>query len=75
MTYIIKNDNAQKLLPKLVAMSPYKVYLSQIQGVIEPIRQSRLGLSYIPPQMGGISGQRKVIDQNLVLQTIEFEIK
>lgn len=74
MSYIITNDTSQKFLPKFIAMNPYQVYLNQIRSAIEPIRYQRQGLSYIPPQMGGISGQRQVINQNVVLQIIDFEV-
>lgn len=32
-------------------------------------------MDYIPPQMGGLSGQRNVMSEAVVLQIIDFEVK
>ncbi len=74
MARIVKST-AEKLLPKFVAMSPYQVYLSQVKSALEPIRFTAKGMSYLPPQLGGLSGQRNVINEAVVLQVIDFEIK
>jgi hypothetical protein len=74
MSYIIKSGNSDKLLPKMRAIGAYEVYLNQVKSAIDPIRYKNLGLAYIPPQLGGLSGQRKVIEQELVMQVIDFEV-
>lgn len=55
-------------------MTAYEVYLNQIRSAIEPLRYASSGLSYFPPQLGGLSGQRDVIAGEVVLQMIDFEI-
>jgi hypothetical protein len=74
MAYILNSTLTEKLLPKLVAMTPYEVYLNQIKSAIEPIRFSKLGLDYFPPQLGGLTGQRSVIAEEVVLEMITFEV-
>lgn len=68
-------NSTDKFLPKFTAMTPYNVYLNQVRSVIEPIRYAFQEMDYIAPQMGGLSGQRNVIAQEVVLQTIDFEVK
>jgi hypothetical protein len=75
MSYKIKANNTEKFIPKMKAMTAYEVYTNQVRGVIDSIRYQRQGMSYIAPQLGGISGQRSVIEQSVVLQTIDFEVK
>lgn len=75
MARVIKPQTGEKLRPRHVAMTPYQVYLQQVKGCIDQIRYSAMGLDYIPPQLGGLSGQRQVINEAVVLQTIEFEVK
>jgi hypothetical protein len=75
MARIIKSQTTERLRPKFVAMTSYQVYLYQIKGSIDQIRYQAQGMDYIPPQMGGINGQRNVINEAVVLQTIEFEVK
>ncbi len=75
MAYIVRNQNLQKFLPKMVPMTPAQVYLNQVSGAIETLRTARDGQSYIPAQLGGISGQRKVLQEAVVLQLTTFEIK
>jgi hypothetical protein len=70
----IFSPNKEKILPKYQAMTPYQIYVAQVKGAIEALRASAKGLDYIPPQLGGLSGQRAVIDQEVVLEIIEFEI-
>lgn len=74
MAYIINTNPAQKLIPKMVSMTDYEVYLNQVRSAIEPIRFAASGLSYFPPQLGGLSGQSAIIAGNVVLQMIDFEI-
>lgn len=74
MTYILNNAAKEKLIPRLVAMTPYQVYLNQIRSALEPIRFLAKGLEYFPPQLGGLGGQREVIKEAVVLQMIDFEI-
>jgi hypothetical protein len=56
-------------------MTPYQVYLQQVKGCIDNIRFTSQGMDYIPPQLGGLKGQREVMNEAVVLQTIEFEVK
>jgi hypothetical protein len=75
MARIIKPPTGEKLRPKFVAMTPYQVYLQQVKGCIDQIRYDAQDMDYIPPQLGGLSGQRQVISEAVVLQIIEFEVK
>jgi hypothetical protein len=74
MSYIANKKSPVKFLPKLTTMSPYEVYLNQVKSAIDPIRFKSMGMEYLPPQLGGLSGQRKVIDSVMVLQTIDFQV-
>jgi hypothetical protein len=74
MSRIINPNTSEKLLPKLVAMTPYQVYLHQVKSALEPIRFRANGMEYLPPQLGGLTGQRKLIATALVLETIDFEV-
>jgi hypothetical protein len=64
----------QRITPQLQPMSPYEVYLQQVKGTFDRIRTERIGMSYIPPQMGGYFGQKDVIDENIVLELTDFEV-
>jgi hypothetical protein len=65
----------QKITPKLTPMSPYEVYLQQVKGLFDQIRTERIGMSYIPPQMGGYFGQQVVIDEIVVIELTDFEVQ
>lgn len=74
MSRITVNNQANKMLPKLVAVSPYEVYLFQVKAALDPIRYQALGMEYLPPQLGGLVGQRTVLNGSTVLQAIDFEV-
>lgn len=65
----------QVITPKLVPISPYEVYLQQVKGLFDQIRTERIGMSYIPPQMGGYFGQKDVVDEIIVLELTDFEVQ
>jgi hypothetical protein len=75
MARIIKLQTGEKLIPKLVAMTPYQIYLNQVRGCIDKVRYESQGIDYIPPQLGGLKGQREVMNESVVLQLIDFEVK
>lgn len=74
MNKITPADNANKMLPKLVAMGSYEIFLNQVKATLDAIRFDNKSMSYIPAQMGGLTGQRTIIGKSLVLQTIDFEV-
>jgi hypothetical protein len=74
MPYKSSTTGSQKVLAKLVAVTPYQVYLNQVKSAIEPIRYAQLGMDYLPPQFGGLTGQRDTISEVVVLQLTDFEI-
>jgi hypothetical protein len=75
MSYTVPNNTApQKFLPKFSAMSAYQIYLAQVRSALEPIRATAKGQSYLPPQLGGLTGQLQVLNNVLVLQLIDFEV-
>lgn len=63
-----------KVIPKLLPMTPYEVYLQQVGGTFEAVRAAAKGMSYIPPQFGGLIGQRTVANDGAVLELISFSI-
>lgn len=74
MSRITNVNISEKLLPKLVAMSSYEVYLDQVKSALEPIRYGLKDMEYLPPQLGGLTGQRELILKSMILQTVEFEV-
>ncbi|MNK27638.1 hypothetical protein D3C87_460000 [compost metagenome] len=74
MPIITQSQNSQ-ILPRFKVMSPLEIYLAQVQGCMEAIRYAAQGVSYTPPQMGGLSGQLQVLNEDVVLQQIEFKVK
>lgn len=71
------SKNAQSetnIVPRLVEMTPYQVYLRQIQGATDAIRASRAGFDYIAPQFGGLIGQLQTMKEQIVLQLIDFQV-
>lgn len=64
-----------KVLPKLVAITPYELYLRQVEGAYNNIRAQNSGIDYIPPQFGGLFGQRKTLENEIILEIIDFDIK
>lgn len=77
MPYSTAYTPPNKILPKLVAMTPYQVYLNQITSMIEPIRIANVDSTrtYIPPQFGGLEGQRGLVEEAVILELITFEIQ
>lgn len=67
-------QNTTKVIPKLVEMTPYQVYLQQVRGAADNIRARVAGFDYLPPQFGGLSGQLQVMNEEVVLQLIDFEV-
>ena len=75
MAHTIQSNNVRnKFLPKYTTMSAYEIYMAQVNSTLEPIRAAQQGLSYLPPQLGGLSGQLAVLQNTLVLQLIDFEV-
>lgn len=64
-----------KIVPRYTIMTPYEVYMQQVRGLYDNVRQVNAGVSYVPPQMGGLLGQRQVIQGVAVLELIDFEVK
>lgn len=74
MSRVIVNNQATKMLPKLASISPYEVYLFQVRSALDTIRYKNLDMEYLPPQFGGLVGQRTLVNSPTVLQTIDFEV-
>lgn len=66
--------NITSIIPSFAAMTPYQIYLQQVRGLSDSIRASAAGLTYIPPQLGGLEGQLAVLQGNIVLQLIDFQV-
>lgn len=67
-------DKDTKISPKFMEMTPYQIYLQQVQGVTESVRAKRENYDYLPPQLGGLTGQLEVMRNELVLQLIDFQV-
>lgn len=74
MPIVTQSQNSQ-ILPKFKVMSPFEIYLAQVQGCIDAVRYAAQGISYTPPQMGGLDGQLQVLNEEVVLSQIEFKVK
>lgn len=66
--------NQTKINSTYTEMTPYNVYLLQIRATVDTVRAAAIGYSYMPPQLGGLSGQLKASNDALVLQTLDFKI-
>ncbi len=64
-----------RVIPKLVQITPYELYMGQVKGTYDNLRAQNSKVEYIPPQFGGLFGQRKVLENDMVLELIDFEIK
>ena len=71
---IITKSKSSYISPRFVVMSPYEVYLNQVKGAIDNIRFTAQGMSYAPPQFGGLDGQLSTITQEVVLQLTDFSV-
>lgn len=54
-------------------MTALSIYLDRVNDIYSRARAEADDLSYIPPQMGGIEGQRATLRDKLVVQDISFE--
>lgn len=64
----------EKIIPKLMPLTPYEIYLQQVKGAYDNIRALRINYTYYPPQLGGFFGQVEVMDDTIVLELTDFEI-
>lgn len=65
----------EKVIPKLMPMTPYEVYTSRVSTTYDNIRKTRQGFAYTPMQYGGLFGQGVVANSGDVLEVMEFEVK
>ena len=65
-----------KIVPRLVAITPLELYLQQVKGTYDAIRVQNEGsdMEYLPPQMGGFMGQSDVQTEQVVLELTDFEV-
>jgi hypothetical protein len=71
---IVTKSTSSYITPRFVVMSPYEIYLNQVKGAIDNIRYTAQGLSYTPPQLGGLDGQLATLTQEVVLQVTDFKV-
>lgn len=64
----------QKIVPKLLAITPTEMYLQRANAIYEAIRKEQEGLDYTPAQFGGIFGQQAVLENSTVLEITVYEI-
>jgi hypothetical protein len=65
----------EKIIPRIVPMTPYEVYLQRVKSTYDNIRYARKAMAYTPAQFGGIFGQEAVANSGSVLEITDFEIK
>ena len=70
----VKPKNNYTAKPSLAAITPYQMYVMQVRGTVENIRNQAQGLDYLPPQFGGLTGQRQTLAERVVLQNIDFKV-
>lgn len=71
---ILVQSQSSYISPRFMVMSPYEVYLNQVKGALDNIRFTAQGLTYTPPQLGGLDGQLSTITQEVVLQVTDFQV-
>ena len=72
MSAITNPNKGLTARPRVISISPYQIYMEQIRGISDSFRANADGLSYIPPQFGGLKGQLLVIADQPVLQLVDF---
>lgn len=72
MSAIKKPELKTSISTRMIALSPYQLYLEQVRGVSDAIRVKSQGLSYVPAQFGGIKGQRASLQSQVAVQMIDF---
>lgn len=65
----------EKIIPRLIPMTPYEVYLQRVNATYDAVRQTAKGMEYTPAQFGGIFGQATASNSGIVLELTEFEVK
>lgn len=64
-----------KIIPRITPITPYEVFMQQVKGTYDGIRVGRINLTYYPPQFGGIFGQTEIINDVVVLELTDFEVR
>ena len=65
----------QKIIPKLLPITPLELYLQRVNATYDSIRKSAMGYDYTPAQFGGIFGHKILDTEAVVLEVITYEIK
>jgi hypothetical protein len=71
---IITRSANSRIIPRFTIMSAYQIYIDQVKGVMDNIRFTAQGMSYTPPQYGGLFGQCQVLSEEIVLQVIDYQV-
>lgn len=58
---------------KTKAISRLELYKTQVQAVYDRMRAENLGIQYIPATLGGIGGQRLLLQEKTVLDITEIK--
>lgn len=74
MAAIIYPKQRDFIRPRFERITPYQLYLEQIRNITDGIRYEAKGLEHLPVQFGGLKGQRQTINEQVVLQLIDFQI-
>ena len=62
-----------KLTSRYVPMTATEMFKLQAKGVYESIRAQGTGYEHIPPQFGGLEGQRITLRESEVVEVTDFE--
>lgn len=57
-----------------VAMTPLNLYLQRVGSISNKLRAESSGYDFYPFQLGGIEGQRQVLDENVVISVVDFKV-
>lgn len=71
---ILKQPPINSVLPKVVALTPFNLYLERVKSVSDSLRAASQGLGYIPMQFGGLFGQRESLLVNSAIKLIDFKV-
>lgn len=58
---------------KLINVTPYSLYLRQVQDTSDGIRSAYTDTTYYPVQFGGLLGQAQVLASNVTLSITDFD--
>lgn len=62
-----------RILSKLKPITPTELFKKQVEGVMNFARNEGTNVVTIPPQFGGLFGQRSTLQEDLVINVISVD--